>query len=492
MKTSVRSAVTLWLAACLIGSVAAIVPAGVATAQDAAVECADDLSLETPVGDDEGKVPGLLVHGRGSKPDIWETGESSTRSVLQSEKFDVVKPFDYEAESTKWVANSDAAHRLAETIVCYYLLYGEKVVVVAHSMGGLLTYEALDWAAYGVYVKDAVGHIATIGTPFEGSWLATATFEAATAFCKLLGFIPAGLQSTDIDALCREANSDWSTSGLSYDSDQLEALPDLPEGITHKAIAGRIQMEVCFFACVPFSIGDSIVPSESATARYTDTGVGDGVTIFDCTLSEGAWCEHSSMLQAEPVQQDVKASIEAYIASHTVEKTDFYGLQLPINEEDWKIVYPEDGTNWAYTNDVHAIIVDNACVTDDENPMGDYARMFCPGFSIINMNEPGFEDWMPYDPDYDCHTDWLHDDYSLTGPRDPEDVTIGGVAAVHQEHWLCGFDDSWSPVLPEEKPDYISHSWLIPDKNLLIFDFYDDGPDSLPGLEELLAGASWS
>lgn len=492
MKFLTKMVVVFSSAAILTSGLVAVIPPETAIAQeDMAVACADELDLTVPNVEEKGKTPVLLVHGRGSEGGIWSQGNPSMEDILRLIDYSVlVDPFDYQSESNKWVANSDAAHRLAKTIVCYYLLYGEEVAVVAHSMGGLMTYEALDWAAYGVYVRDAMGYIASIGSPFEGSWLATGVFETAIAFCKLVGLTQIG--QLVMEELCREANSDWSTSGLSYDSEQLEALPDLPDGIAHKAIAGRIQMEVCFFGCAQFSIGDGVVPSESATARYTDTGVGDGVTIFDCTVSEGAWCSHSGMLQDERVQYEVKASIEAYMVSQMVEKTDFYGLQLPINEEDWKVVYPEDGTNWAYTDDVHAIIVDNHCVTNDEYGQGAYVRMFCPGFSIVNMNEPGYEDWMPYEPGYDCHTDWLHDNYSLSGPHDPEKVTIGGVEAIHQEHWLCEYDDHWNPVPPEEKPDYISHSWLIPDKGLLIFDFYNEGPDSLPGLEELLAGASWS
>jgi hypothetical protein len=305
-----------------------------------AVACMEELNIEAPAKADKGKTPVLLVHGRGSGPKIWREGSKPmTTSLTSTDDVVVVPAFDYESESTKWVANSNAAQRLAKTIVCYFLLYGKKVIGVGHSMGGLLLYEALNQpSVYGVHVNDAFGHLATIGTPFKGSWFATASFEAAIGFCKLL---PVGKQVAE--EVCREVNKDWSTSGLSYDSEQLEALPDLPEGITHKAIAGRIQMEVCFFECAPFSIGDGVVPSESATARYTDTGVGDGVTIFDCTVSEGAWCSHSDILQDERVQLEVVASIQTYITSTWGEIHNFYGLQLELPPE-WTVdVGPEKG-----------------------------------------------------------------------------------------------------------------------------------------------------
>lgn len=344
MRPWERSIVALSAAAILTGGIVAASPPEAAYAQeDMAVTCADELNLTAPSTEQSGKVPVVLVHGRGGEPEAWLEGESPMKDALDSiDGAVIVPPFDYKSENTKWVANSDAAHRLAKTIVCYFLLYGEKLAVGAHSMGGPLTWEALDWSAYGVHVRDAVGHIFTIGSPFKGSWLASGAFETAIAFCKLVGLTPAG--RLVMEELCREANSDWSSSGLSYDSDQLEALPDLPEGITHKAIAGRIQMEVCFFGCVPFSIGDGVVPSESATARYTDTGVGDGVTVFDCTISEGAWCAHSSMLQAERVQQEVKASIEAYLASVAEPEfnpddgnwwTFFDKLAIPYLDQNW-------------------------------------------------------------------------------------------------------------------------------------------------------------
>jgi hypothetical protein len=469
-------------AAMVMTSGAVIATPQVVVAQDEATTCAQELQIDVPSAEDVGKTPTVLIHGRGSDGGIWSQGSPSMKATLQSiNEAHLVEAFDYESESTKWVAGSDASYRLAKTIVCYYLLYGEGVAVVAHSMGGLLTYETLNMEEYGVRVSEALGHIASIGSPFQGSWLATGTFEAAVAFCKLVGMTPIGQLA--MEELCREVNSDWSTSGLmSYDSGQLEALPDLPEGITHKAIAGRIQMEVCFFACAPFSIGDSIVPSESATARYTDTGVGDGVTIFDCTISEGAWCEHGNMLQAEQVQQEVKASLEAYIASQHVEMTNLHGLELSLGDE-WELSYM---TLYAASEMPYSTVVNTELCTEPE--ANDYCHA---SFTVVDA--AAYAEWMaPYPQGEGCPWYSLRDGLWHTSPKITEEVTIGGKPATYRIHWQCDSDGNGNATPPQsaDAADDVMHSWEIDDIVVVDQDFESDEP--LAGLEGLLAGAGVS
>lgn len=477
-----RLTVALFAAIVITSGVVTTTPQ-VAVAQDEATICAQELHIDVPSAEDVGKTPTVLIHGRGSDGGIWSQGSPSMEDTLRSiSEAHLVEAFDYESESTKWVAGSDASYRLAKTIVCYYLLYGERVAVVAHSMGGLLTYETLNMEEYGVRVSEALGHIASIGSPFKGSWIATGAYGATITICKLLGKGP--IWTMFADGLCREATADWSTSGLSYDSAQLEALPDLPEGITHKAIAGRIQMEVCFFKCVPFSIGDAIVPSESATARYTDTGVGDGVTIFDCVAEADLWCEHGNMLQDERVQYEVADSIMAFIVSRQADLVDLHGLQLPLTA-DWVLsdmtLYGEE------FNRPHSTVV-KMSLCDPEGGVNDY----CAGFTVVDT--AAYAEWAvaPYPQGEECPWYSLRDGLLHTPPKTTEDVMIGDRPATHRTHWQCDSDGNGNGTPPEsaEAAQDIMHSWEV--DGLVIVDFDPNSDDPLDGIEDLLADAHFS
>lgn len=455
--------------------------------EDTVTACASELSLTVPSDEGRGKTPVLFVHGYTGKPSIWTDGENSMAESLSIiDDLVIVEPFDYESENTEWIASSGAAHNLAKSIVCYNQLYGKKVVVVAHSMGGLLAAEAFDWASFGVFVKDAGGHLITIGSPYEGSWLAAGLNTGDMSFCTVL-------TGGNVD-LCRDVYAEQATSGLSIDSDQLAALPELPDSITHKAIAGQVNYQVCFFACAELDLGDLVVPIDSATARSTDTGAGDGVTVFGCTLSGGVWCSHGAMLQAEQVQQEVKASIEAYLSSQP-KMIDFYGLQLPIDEDDWLVVTPETSEyNWAHADEGRTVAVDRDCVIDNWDDQGISAPAYCPGFAIVNMNAPGYEE-LPYGSGDECGWPGLHDDTFVSSPRETKEMMIGGVRAIRQTHWYCeeATEGDYRQVVPSANPSgVVLHSWLIPSENMVVFDFRNDSPGPLPGLEGLLASASWS
>jgi triacylglycerol esterase/lipase EstA (alpha/beta hydrolase family) len=156
--------------------------------------CASELGitdLPTPA-DAAVKTPVILVHGLWSKGNAWKnTGMSLALSKLGEAA--VVTPFNYGEgspsgdKSNRWVTDGDTAQRLAKTIVCYSRLYGDKdVVIVAHSMGGLLTRAALDWAAYGTFARNVTGHVITIGTPHEGALLANGVDEFWVTLCRRL------------------------------------------------------------------------------------------------------------------------------------------------------------------------------------------------------------------------------------------------------------------------------------------------------------------
>jgi pimeloyl-ACP methyl ester carboxylesterase len=322
----------------------------VASPQSAMAEepCATQLDIQVPSSSDAiDKTPIVTIHGLWGDRDTF----SDMKPVLEEIENSVVFNFDYELENDRWVTNSDAAHRLAETIACFSLLYDDKdVVLVTHSMGGLLAREALDWAADGTFVKDVVGHVITIAPPHEGSLLANVNADFWLSICTAP--FP-GIFVFFVEDACREIEAGRATSGLSVDSEQLAELPKFPESVTVKTIAGHATWRVCApWGCSPGidQNGDLVVSVDSATAEYTEIGVGDGKTVFECDTNvpvavvSDAWCEHSNMLQAEQVQYEVKASIEAYLGSIAEPEFDpddgtwwtfFDKLAIPYLEQDW-------------------------------------------------------------------------------------------------------------------------------------------------------------
>lgn len=461
------------------GSVTLVALPEAASAQEdtTATACASELSLAVPSDEERGKTPVLMVHGYTADAATWSKGNPSMEDVVRFIDDSVlVDPFDYEAQNTKWVSGSGAAHRLAEEIVCYSKLYGKRVIVVAHSMGGLLAAEAFDWAVFGVFVKDAGGHLVTLGSPYEGSWLAAGYNTGDMSFCTVL-------TGGNVN-LCRDAYAGQATSGLSINSDQLAALPELPEGVTHKAIAGRAKYEMCFWGCAEFDLGDLVVPIDSATARSTDTGDGDGVTVFDCWISEG-WCSHGAMLQAEPVQQEVKASIEAYLASIAEPDFDpddpkwrlvmFDRLAIPDLGQDWTEIHPYGGFRFTF-GDVSDCV--RAYVGD------------CPQVSFINLNE------VPRDRPDEWMAWMVEDDPVIAGFQRWCDVDRGTLMDLLEARTVFIGDKPANFYALDTCPDRVAwpgmYSWHIPSEGLLVtLDGSQSGPFDMEVMEESLRQAEW-
>jgi pimeloyl-ACP methyl ester carboxylesterase len=395
---------------------------------DSKPDCVAQLQIkDAPNAEDATKDPVLFVHGLGSSGDTWSEGKPSMHDALAGiDGIKVVDAFDYKASNDRWVTDGDTAQRLAKTVVCYSKLYDNKhVTLVVHSMGGLLVREMLDWAAYGTFAKKVVGHIVTIGTPHTGSILANADSSFWMALCKA----PIGIFSLteDIDSLCRQADWGRATAGLSINSDQLAELPKFPRGISVKAIAGNAQLQTCaLWGCSERSTdGDLVVSVKSATAEYTDTGVGDGKKVFTCTtftlnpLIADAWCEHSHMLQAPKVQAEVKASIKAYLASVRSKAGtphEFFGDMTLYLKSDLKVQSFHGEGPSAY---------DVACVD----------KAACPSFSVYSPNEVGGDlGWKSWDLP-ECGAG---QDASTFGPIIPKGTRkIGGKSAKYYEAELC-------------------------------------------------------
>ena len=130
-----------------------------------------------------GTTPILFVHGINSDPTIWNgtdkvdgTGETPliyVQTALGSNKvtgytFDWSRYSGWGGSQVMWVTDSHLGAGLAQAISCVARKAGHQVIIIAHSMGGLIAKEASR-----IDQKD-IAAIFTIGTPYQGSWLASA------------------------------------------------------------------------------------------------------------------------------------------------------------------------------------------------------------------------------------------------------------------------------------------------------------------------------
>lgn len=158
----------------------ALFPAAPARAAAASLGCAN---VTQPVIV-TGTTPVLFVHGIDSDYTTWTKGSASLTlkspldyvdSALATRQQVTGYTFDWSAYSgfksgseLAWVTGPPApgpGPLLAQAIKCVAQKAGHKVLIIAHSMGGLLTEYASASAA------DDIAAVFTLGTPYKGSWL---------------------------------------------------------------------------------------------------------------------------------------------------------------------------------------------------------------------------------------------------------------------------------------------------------------------------------
>ena len=142
--------------------------------------------------------PVVLIHGKaGYGNDIWdgfETWNPAAGTVSNPGKTTfardvgdidnvVVYRFEYE-EDEKWVNHKSVGGLFREAINCLYEEYGRPVVVVAHSMGGLVAQHV----AKENGPVEKIGLVITLGTPYEGSQLAVDIDDISPRRCFFASF----------------------------------------------------------------------------------------------------------------------------------------------------------------------------------------------------------------------------------------------------------------------------------------------------------------
>ncbi|MEV8443269.1 alpha/beta hydrolase [Actinosynnema sp. NPDC051121] len=203
-----------------------------------------------------------------------------------------VYTFDYHEHSARWIDDRDIGPALGTAIDCLHRESGEKVIVIAHSMGGLATRYALSPPEGSR--ADEVSSVITFGTPNTGSLIAMlaavildvgAAVNGALAVLRLVlavcgkaasGSLDTGTICDDLDRAVRAADSDGGRA-LRTGSAELAALEPFPDDVDVHALAGETTFVVPrlgWFA-LPWATervptGDLVVTADSAT-RGADT-----------------------------------------------------------------------------------------------------------------------------------------------------------------------------------------------------------------------------
>lgn len=290
------------------------------------VTCDSSIGSATPV---------LLVHGFNSNPDMWDTGGDSSIKTQISDLsgVKVVQPFDYSANHFDWVTNPTIGPKLAQTIDCLAQTSQReggsgKVIVVAHSMGGLATRFAASQTVDGHKVSDELGLVITMGTPNTGAPIAGVGDLGLRWLLSQMGI-------SDNDASKLLASQ--AVGGMAPGSAQLRALPRFPANVPVRAIAGDVTItsQFLFGSSTTNTDSDLVVPVSSATDEYTDHGGGDGRFVFGCDLRhydsygadptvpipwpkyQGSQCWHNGLYTTGYIQESVLNGIKDYLGAHT-------------------------------------------------------------------------------------------------------------------------------------------------------------------------------
>lgn len=217
--------------------------------------------------------------------------------VVQDAGGATVYTFDYHDTSSRWVTDDTIGRQLANALSCLAAAHGHPAMVVAHSMGGLATRQALSLIAEdGTHgpVEQNVSDVITYGTPNSGSWLASvigtadnagkyaaafpgASGAAVTAIRSMVTLCgTATTQSMTGAGLCSRimpqlaSSSSQAARALAVGSTEMKALPKWPAPVRVQAMYGSADVQVLrlgwFGTAVDagsINVGDFVVGSES-------------------------------------------------------------------------------------------------------------------------------------------------------------------------------------------------------------------------------------
>lgn len=268
----------------------------------------------------------LFVHGFTGSPDDFRRtrGRPSMLDSVAGIRDVVPYTFDYSAASTHWVTDPAIGPALAKAIVCLANRTGKRIVVVAHSMGGLATRFAQGVEIDGKPVADSIQRVVTIGTPTEGVILLSFTrgdvsqtivqalVDAAGEAC--------GKKTREKHLhLCEllDAANAPAVSAMAPGSEDLRRLPKWNPRIVVAPIAADLRLRVSVLGLgTTLSLGDIVATVDSATA---DASRGQRAFVARCKITlddlfevvDRSPCSHTNELTNAEIGRAVRAQIRA-------------------------------------------------------------------------------------------------------------------------------------------------------------------------------------
>lgn len=284
-----------------------------------------------PESDGRGRTAVLLVHGFLGEPSDFRASllpkadddEPTMLEAVASVDGATVYTFDYSEQSSKWVTDQAIAPALATSIRCLAAESDRKVIVVAHSMGGLATRLAQDQVIDGRAVSDSVSRVVTIATPTRGVLLLTYANDRLSAFIIQTVFNGAGEVCSDEPEkdrrrLCEllDAANTPATAAMAPGSGQLGALPPWGADVIVHPVAGDLRMRLSVFGLgTTESIGDVVTTVDSAIA---DVSAGEEPFVVECGTEltdlvddvDRSPCSHGNVLANRRIIRHVRAQVE--------------------------------------------------------------------------------------------------------------------------------------------------------------------------------------
>lgn len=342
-------------------------------------------------------IPVILVHGWTSKathpggtfsspinlsPNAFShpDGGHSFVGQIQDVPGAAVFTYDYHPYSGRWVTDSHLGPGLGKVIDCLAKASGEKVIVVGHSMGGLIArYAAAAPAPGGARDRSGeISQIVTLGTPNKGSVLAMIAGGVldlsprdgltpdVVSVIRLILAACGAVTTADMDgtpcSIVPQVGAFQGEAGraLRFGSKELASLATVPESIAVDALAGETSFAVPklgWFAhswdTTDVSVGDMVVTRGSAQSGTKQTGEIDchyqmnpvrgatdavGLT-FGLTDENDAAdfpvrslfgpCVHTSLMRAQELANEVAGAIAADIGDRYVSRTDLLTASVP-------------------------------------------------------------------------------------------------------------------------------------------------------------------
>ncbi|MEU1664474.1 hypothetical protein ABZ547_12820 [Streptomyces sparsogenes] len=259
-------------------------------------------------------MPVLFVHGINAGAETWrgDDGENWFPQQVADLPDITAWTFDYKPAQPAWVTDPRIGPALATAIECLADASGYKVMVVAHSMGGLATQYAVSQPSRKPEgrIWQEVSEVITIGTPFRGSPLASFLDglvgpEGSLQELLLTRVVDACLGLAKGLSFCETVDVLRSPQGraLKRNSLEIKKLPAWPEELPVRAMAGDIRMGLEILnlrsRSGPLSVGDGVVPLASATAYTNKSGTPQVLTCTDTLIGLRALffsgCNHSAI-----------------------------------------------------------------------------------------------------------------------------------------------------------------------------------------------------